>query len=151
MSIYRVEKKEQAVVLFQADGSIMKGVVFLSASAYSHMRQQTLLDLLKEKEPFFPFRSTSGDFSIANRHTITHIRYGAPLPEEEVCPLGTPEDVQITFVGGEQLRGTIIIDLPDGRQRLIDYFNAAEGYFEMQTEESCYLVNAAQVRDVCPA
>ena len=48
-SIYRVDKTEQPVVLFQADGSVMKGVVFLSACAYSHIGQQTLLDLLKEK------------------------------------------------------------------------------------------------------
>ena len=49
MSIYRVEKSELPVVIFQADGSIMKGVVFLSATAYSHMGQQTLLDLMKEE------------------------------------------------------------------------------------------------------
>ena len=55
MSVYRVEKSELPVVVFQADGSIMKGVVFLSAAAYSHKGQQTLLDLLKDSGNFFPF------------------------------------------------------------------------------------------------
>jgi hypothetical protein len=151
MSIYRVEKTEQPVVLFQADGSVMKGMVFLSASAYSHLGQQTLLDLLKEKEGFFPFRSESGSFSIANKSTITHIRYDPVKTDKEYCPLGSAESVVITFVGGEQLRGTIIIDLPEGRKRLIDFFNAANGYFAMQTDESHHLVNTAQIRDISPA
>ncbi|MCK4536680.1 MAG: hypothetical protein KAT93_06680 [Desulfuromonadales bacterium] len=151
MSIYRVEKTEQPVVLFQADGSVMKGVIFLSATAYSHLGQQTLLDLLKEKEIFFPFRSENGDFSIANKTTITHVRYEPPSAENDYCPLGTPENVVITFVGGEQLRGTIIIDLPEGRKRLIDFFNVASGFFPMQTDEAEHLVNAAQIRDVKPA
>ena len=54
MSIYRVEKSELPVVIFQADGSVMKGVVFLSASAYSHTGQQTLLDLMKEPGELLP-------------------------------------------------------------------------------------------------
>ncbi len=75
MSIYRVEKSELPVVIFQADGSVMKGVVFLSATAYSHMGQQTLLDLMKEEGNFFPFRSDAGGFCVANKNTITHIRF----------------------------------------------------------------------------
>ena len=78
MSVYHVEKSELPVVVFHADGSIMKGVVFLSAAAYSHMGQQTLLDLLKDPGDFFPFRSEAGDFCVTNKQTITHIRYEPP-------------------------------------------------------------------------
>lgn len=150
MSIYRVEKAEQPVVLFQADGSVMKGMVFLSASSYSHLGQQTLLDLLKDKDSFFPFRGEKGDFRIANKSTITHIRYEPGASEKDYCPLGIPENVLITFVGGEQLHGTIVIDLPEGRKRLIDYFNAVGGYFAMRGDDSHHLVNAAQIRDISP-
>ena len=59
MSIYRVEKSELPVVLFEADGSVMKGVVFLSATAYSHMGQQTLLDLMN-RETSFRFAAKPG-------------------------------------------------------------------------------------------
>lgn len=151
MSVYRVDKTEQPIVLFQADGSVMKGVVFLSTSAYTHLGRQTLLDLLQEKERFFPFRSENGAFSITNKSTITHVRYDPPPKEAVVCPLGSPEKVVITFVGGEQLQGTIIIDLPEGRKRLIDFINAANGFFTMQSDNSAHLVNASQVRDISPA
>jgi len=150
MSIYRVEKSELPVVVFQADGSVMKGVVFLSASAYSHMGQQTLLDLMKEPGDFFPFRTESGAFCVTNKKTITHIRFD---PSEETSAyesLGEREDVDIKFAGGEQLSGTITIEMPEGRNRLFDFVNAMNGFFLLQNQEAYYLVNMSQIRDVSP-
>ena len=150
MSVYRVEKSELPVVVFQADGSIMKGVVFLSAAAYSHMGQQRLLDLLKEPGDFFPFRSEAGEFCVTNKQTITHVRFEPPEQEEEYQSLGDREDVEIKFVGGEQLRGTLVIEMPEGRNRLFDFINAMEGFFLLQNEEAHYMVNVSQVRDISP-
>ncbi|NJC87045.1 MAG: hypothetical protein FIB02_00690 [Desulfuromonas sp.] len=150
MSIYRVDKSEQPVVLFQADGSVMKGVVFLSASAYSHIGRQTLADLLREKGDFFPFRSEAGSFCVTNKATITHIRYEQITPEQEYAPLGNPVEVLVNFAGGEQLRGTVIIEMPEGRNRLFDFVNSASGFFAMRNGEALYLVNVAQIRDISP-
>lgn len=150
MSVYRVEKTELPVVIFQADGSVMKGVVFLSASAYSHMGQQTLLDLMKEPGNFFPFRSEAGAFCVANKTTITHIRFDPPEEASAYESLGDREDVDIKFVGGEQLSGTVTIEMPEGRNRLFDFLNAMNGFFLLQNQEAFYLVNITQIRDVNP-
>ena len=150
MSIYRVDKSEQPVVLFQADGSVMKGVVFLSACAYSHIGQQTLADLLREKGDFFPFRSEAGAFCVTNKTTITHIRYERISAEQEFAPLGNPVEVQVNFVGGEQLRGAVIIEMPEGRNRLVDFVNSMSGFFHLRSDEVDYLVNVAQLRDISP-
>ncbi len=150
MSVYRVEKKELAVVIFQADGSVMKGVVFLSASAYNHTGQQTLIDLMKEPGNFFPFRSETGSFCVANKATITHIRFDPPEEASAYESLGDREEVDIKFVGGEQLSGTLTIEMPEGRNRLFDFLNAMKGFFLLQNQEAYYLVNVAQIRDVNP-
>jgi hypothetical protein len=150
MSVYRVEKSELSVVVFQADGSIMKGVVFLGATAYKHAGKQTLLDLLKEPGDFFPFRSESGEFCITNKQTITHLRFVPPEQEEEYQSLGDRENVEIKFVGGEQLSGTVVIEMPEGRSRLFDFINVMEGFFLLQNEEAHYLVNVSHVRDISP-
>ena len=134
MSVYRVEKSELPVVVFQADGSVMKGVVFLSATAYSHMGKQTLLDLLKEPGEFFPFRSDTGNFCVTNKQTITHIRFDPPVQEDDYQSLGDREEVDIKFVGGEQRSGTVTIEMPEGRNRLLDFINAMEGYFLLQNQ-----------------
>lgn len=150
MSIYRVDKAEQPVVLFQADGSVMKGVVFLSAVAYSHIGQQNLADLLREKGDFFPFRSEAGAFCVANKTTITHIRYEPPAGDPPYALHGNPVEVLVNFAGGEQLRGEITIDMPEGRTRLFDFVNSASGFFAMRSGEARYLVNVAQIRDISP-
>ena len=150
MSIYRVDKTELPVVVFQADGSVMKGVVFLSAATYSPVSKQTLHELMKEAGDFFPFRRDAGKFWIANKQTITHIRYEPRQNNPEQHPLGHREDVDVKFVGGEQLTGTVTIEMPAGKSRLFDFINALEGFFMLQNQEAHYLVNVRQIRDINP-
>jgi hypothetical protein len=150
VSIYHVEKSELPIVVFQADGSVMKGVVFLSASAYNHMGQQTLPDLMKEPGDFFPFRTEAGAFCVTNKQTITHIRFEPPEEAVAYKSLGDREDVDIKFAGGEKLSGTITIEMPEGRNRLFDFVNAMDGFFLLQNQEAYYLVNISQIRDVSP-
>ncbi len=149
-SVYRVEKSELPVVIFQADGSVMKGVVFLSACAYNHMGQETLIDLLKEDGAFFPFRSDAGAFCVANKQTITHLRFDPPQDTQGYESLGYREDVDIRFVGGEQLSGIVTIEMPEGRNRLFDFINSASGFFLLQNQEAYYMINITQIRDVSP-
>ncbi|PLX77949.1 MAG: hypothetical protein C0614_09200 [Desulfuromonas sp.] len=151
MSIYRVEKTEQPVTLFYSDGSVISGVVFLSPSAYTHIGRQTLVDLLKEKGEFFPFRSGNDRFYVINKRSITHIRYQPAVKEKGADVLGTPVEINIEFIGGEQLAGQILIEMPEGRTRLFDFINEIKGYFVLTTEEAHYLVNASLIRDVSPA
>jgi len=112
--------------------------------------QQTLFDLLKEPGDFFPFRSDAGDFCVANKRTITHIRFDPPEETSPYESLGDREDVDIKFVGGEQLSGTVTIEMPEGRNRLFDFLNAMTGFFLLQNQEAYYLVNMSQIRDVSP-
>ena len=150
MSIYRVAKTELPVVVFQADGSVMKGVVFLSTETFNHLARQTLSDLLNEPGDFFPFRSEAGKFCVTNKQTITHIRF-EPLddnPDEQF--LGHREEVEVKFVGGEQLTGDVMIEMPEEKNRLFDFINAQEGFFMLQNQEAHYLVNVRQLRDISP-
>ena len=56
-----------------------------------------------------------------------------------------------SFVGGEQLSGTLTIEMPEGRNRLFDFLNAMNGFFLLQNQEAFYMVNVAQIRDVTPS
>ncbi len=148
MSVYRVDKEECPVVLFTADGMVQEGVIFLSPYASTHTGQQSPLDLMREKEQFFPFRSQAGNFTLVNKDAITHLRY---QPEEhQEPPFGEPMQVQVTFFGGELLQGTLTLNMPQGKNRLIDYINAAPGWFALQGSEAGYLANGALIREIQP-
>jgi hypothetical protein len=114
------------------------------------MGTQTLIDLMKEPGDFFPFRSEAGNFCVTNKQTITHIRFEPQESGPEQQLLGHREDVEVRFVGGELLTGTLIIGMPEGKNRLFDFINAMDGFFMLQNQEAHYLVNVRQLRDVSP-
>lgn len=148
MSLYRVDKREQPIALYLSDKVVQQGIVFLSPFASTHSGEETLLDLLREKEPFFPFRDQEGRFLLVNKNAVTHVAFRASQPQTP--PWGTPLKVRITFFGGERIEGTIILNMPDGKNRLLDYINAAPGFFALEGDDVQYVANGNLVREISP-
>jgi len=144
MSLYRVDKREQPVVLFLADGVVREGTVFLSPFSQLRSGPQTLLDLFHEKEPFMPFRGNDGRFTLLNKSAVTHLRYHDDAEEH----LGERLNVRLTFYGGENLEGTLTIAMPEGMSRLQDYVNSSPGFFPVETPDARYLINGALIREI---
>lgn len=148
MNQYRVDKREQPATLFLADGVVQEGVLFLSPFSQSHSGEQSLLELLRDREVFIPFRRHDGGFCLINKDSITHLRYN-PI-SEFIPPFGDRVMVRITFFGGELLQGSIALDMPEGQNRLQDYLNAAPGFFPLDSGDAHYIVNGALIRDITP-
>lgn len=148
MSLYRVDKRELPVALFLADGVVREGVVFLRPSSRPHNGRQTLLEMLREREPFFPLRDNSESVTLVNKNAITHARF-LEADEGEVAR-GEELSVRIVFFAGEILQGTIRRALPAGQNRLQDYLNAAPGFFPLEGGEFRYIVNGALIREIAP-
>lgn len=147
MSLYRVDKREQPVSLFLSDQIVHEGVVFLSPFASTHVGEETLLDLLRERDQFFPFRHRDGRFILVNKNAVTHVRH--PGGEDE-AGMGEPIRVRITFFGGGTLEGTIVLDMPEEKNRLLDYVNASPGFFALEGGDGHYIANGALVREISP-
>lgn len=148
MSLYRVDKREVNVALFLTDGVVHEGVVFLSSLSQSHDGRQTLLEMFREREPFFAFRDNSESFALVNKNAITHARFVER--EEEELALGEELSVRIVFFGGEALQGKIRLAMPEGQSRLQDYVNAAPGFFPLEGSEFRYIINGTLIREIAP-
>lgn len=148
MNLYRIEKREQPVTIYFADGVVSHGVIFLGPNAYAQRGEQTVLELLREKEPFFPFRDQSGRFALLSKKAITHLCYQAP--DENIPVAGPSIGVQITFFGGELLEGTITLDRPEEKNRLGDFINGSPGFFPLRQGALLYLANGTLVREIAP-
>ncbi len=148
MSLYRVDKQEKEVAVHLSDQVVHHGVVFLSPFASSHSGAQTLLDLLREKDAFLPFRDAQNRFILVNKSAVTHLAYRGG--EDKDAPLGDEMRVRITFFGGEVLEGKIVLEMPEGKSRLLDYVNASPGFFALVGEEERYIANGALVREISP-
>ena len=104
--------------------------------------------MLREKEIFFPFRTSDGAFTLVNKSAITHARFNESAAEE--LPFGEELAVRIVFFGGELLQGTIRLAMPEGQNRLQDYVNAAPGFFPLEGGENRYVVNGTLIREINP-
>jgi hypothetical protein len=149
MSLYRVDKREEPVELHLSDQVVHHGVVFLSPVASTRSGGQTVLDLLREKTTFLPFRNDQERFLLVNKSAITHVVFRKL--KEEVHRLGDALKVRITFFGGEVLEGTIFLDMPEDKNRLLDYVNASPGFFALEGEKVRYVANGAMVREISPS
>lgn len=141
----RVEKRQEQVSLFMADGLVLEATVFLAHYAMLHSGEQTVLDLLLEEDPFLPAKASNGDFHLIKKGMISHIRC-----EVELDPVleYTDREVKISFLGGEVLQGTIKMDLPAHSARLTDYINGGTEFFPLFSGKLSYLVNRSLVRDL---
>lgn len=141
----RVEKRNELVNLFMADGLIFEATVFLAKYAMYHSGEQTVLDLLLEEDPFLPAKTTDGEFHLVRKGMISHIRCQVELdPALEY----TERQVKISFLGGEFLQGLIKMDLPFHSARLTDYINGGSEFFPLFSGDHTYLVNRSLVRDL---
>lgn len=141
----RVEKRQQQVGLFMADGVVFEGVVFLAQYAMHHSGEQTLLDLLLEDDPFLPMKSRVGEFHLIRKGMISHIR-GEVILEPGLEYVD--RRVRISFLANEVLMGTIKMDLPPHSARLTDFINGGNEFFPVFCAEQTYLVNRSLIRDI---
>ncbi|MEA3543961.1 MAG: hypothetical protein U9R69_01930 [Thermodesulfobacteriota bacterium] len=141
----RVEKREEQVSLFMTDGIIFSGCVHLAQYAMRHSGEQTVLDLLREENPFLPMHSSSGEFHLVQKRMINHLRCNLPLNEGFEY---TERQVKISFSGSETLQGVLKIDMPDHSVRLTDYINGGDDFFPLYFGEIAYLVNRSLIRDI---
>lgn len=141
----RVEKKQERVGLFMADGVVFEGIVFLSQYAMYHSGEQRVVDLLLEEDAFLPTKVIDGEFQLVRKDMIGHIRCAVHLEEGLDY---TERQVRICFVGGETLLGKVKMNMPPHAARLTDYINSGNDFFPLFSGEHSYLVNRNLIRNL---
>ena len=148
MSEYQVEKQKVAVTVELVDGQTRDGEVFLSPFSSQHSGPQTLTELMSEEEPFVPFVGGDGSFLLINKAQISHVRYQKEADDELL--LGTPLEVMVTFTNSRRLSGTLLLEVPEGQSRLLDFMNANTAFFRLQCEDGDYVVNPNTIIEITP-
>ncbi|HKJ04718.1 MAG TPA: hypothetical protein VJ974_03895 [Geopsychrobacteraceae bacterium] len=145
MSEFRIQKVEEPVVIFMADGVVYEGSIFLSPFAQHRSGGQSVADLLLEEQPFLPMKTTKGEYNLISKGMISHLRYTSHHDRLAVFP---EREVKITFLGGEELQGTVCLDMPSESRRIQDFFNSSSKYFSMKSGGHDYLVNMNLIQGV---
>ena len=153
---YRIEKSRCQVAVTTLDGERLVGDVFLQPFAHRRAGPEAPEDLLNDDDPFFPLALADGSGTLLiAKDRLREVE----VPDEGDA--GDPEAyaamgirlaaVELTLLGGIVRSGTVKLELPYERPRLLDFFNRyARRFLVLHGEDGVRLVNRRSVERVRP-
>jgi hypothetical protein len=127
MSEYRIEKLRRGLKVVLADGSRLDGDVFLRSVSRYRSRPEEPADLLNDTEPFFALERNGEMLLVAKSQVRTAETEILDDDALETGALGVT--VEITMRDGALNDGSIFMESPSDRPRLLDFLNAYHDRF----------------------
>lgn len=149
-----VEKRQVTVNMRCRDQQLIKGDLFLSLTAKSHLGQETVLDFMNEPEEFFVLK-VEGDppINIVNKARIMEVSVSLEAEEGglNLEAMGIKEEpMTVVFNDNFKLEGRAFIDLPPQRSRAIDFLNQGQRFFLLVSDHTAHIVNRRHISYVIP-
>ena len=109
-------------------------------------------DVLNGSEPFFPLESHRGETLLIAKDQVLEAIADIPLAIDEVRrATARSADVEMTLEDGSQRRGTVFIELPHERPRVLDFLNsAADRFVTLYAGGTATLINGQAIACVHP-
>jgi hypothetical protein len=123
-SDYKIEKIRCPVTVTLTDGTQLRGDIFVRPVSRFHPGPQDAGEFLNEADAYFALAASGEPPMLVSKENV--LRAEAPLPDvddEGVDEVRLGLNIQITLVGGQICRGTVFIETPVERARLIDFLN----------------------------
>jgi hypothetical protein len=147
MSDYRIEKLRRELRLRLTDGSRLEGEIFLRPVSRYRSRPEEPGDMLNDAEPFFALVRHGEALLVAKAHVATAETSVAQDDALEIGALGI--SVEVTLRDGTVCEGSIFIESPHDRPRLLDFLNAYhERFVPLIAPSQVLLVNTQQIAHV---
>jgi hypothetical protein len=147
-SEFRVEKQRADASITLSNGSSMSGHFFLAQASPTLTGRERVGELLNSESGFFPFQDDSGRTVLYNRDHVVLVR----LAEDEArldpgYAVATARTVLISLSNGQQLRGSVRVYRPEGRDRLSDWARHGPRFRYLETSEATVILNADHIVD----
>jgi hypothetical protein len=134
-------------------GELLRGNVFIHPSSYRPFELEDVSELLNAGTPFFPLELESGEVVIISKERVAEAAANHDDAPDHP-PRGAPSPtalLQILLVGGEVRLGSIRLEAPPDRARVLDYLNALTSRFLiLYTSNEARLINSSLIERVRP-
>ena len=151
MHEFRIEKDRCSVTLSLVSGETIAGTMFVQHADETDPRRETARDVLNSSERFFPVETTSGTVLVAKDRVVDVL---AELPDdgdELRRASARSARLEIVLCGGVVRSGLVLLELPTGQPRLLDYLNRlSDRFLVLYATEGTRLVNRALIERVLP-
>ena len=153
-NLYRIETAQKAVILTMLGGEELRGNVFIHSSSYRPFELEDVSELFNAANPFFPLELESGEVILVSKERVAEAAASHGDDAADQPPRGLPGPtalLQVTLVGGEIRLGSIRLEGPPDRARVLDYLNALTSRFlVLYTSNESRLINRSLIDRVRP-
>ncbi|HMG71132.1 MAG TPA: hypothetical protein VK544_08440 [Gemmatimonadaceae bacterium] len=150
---YRIETTRKAVILTMLSGEELRGNVFIHFSSYRPFELEDVSELLNADTPFFPLELDNREVILVSKERVAEAAANRG-DESDQPPREAPSPtalLQIVLIGGEVRLGSIRLDAPPARARVLDYLNALTSRFlTLYTSNEARLINRSLIDRVRP-
>jgi len=153
-NLYRIETARKAVILTMLGGEELRGNVFIHFSSYRPFEMEDVSELLNADTPFFPLELSNEEVILISKERVAEAAAdrGDDAPDQPPREAPAPTALlQVVLIGGEVRLGSIRLDAPPGRARVLDYLNALTSRFlTLYTSNEARLINRSLIDRVRP-
>jgi hypothetical protein len=149
---YRIEKERLAISIRLRSGIVLDGFVFVQATTYGGRQREEPQDVLNGGDPFFPFESHAGETLLISKDHVLEANTDSPVAIDEMrAAMARNADVEVTLEDGTLRRGTVLIELPHERPRVLDFLNSvADRFVTLYAGGTATLINGQAIACVHP-
>lgn len=147
---FKIPKVAVPVVLHMAPVDEIHGEIFLDFASSQGYSVQHLLDYFNSQAPFFPIR-TSSNSVLVSKNSLIWIevpRLLQEFQEETSVMLAERREVLIHTDQIDEMKATIILDLPEPYGRTLDLLNKKERFIVIIRNESVVILNLDHVTKI---
>jgi hypothetical protein len=149
---YCIQKERLAITLTLVGGEQLRGHIFVQPLAYAHHGREEPIDMFNDREPFFPLEVDSGGMLLVAKGGVMEVSGITASEDDEVRRASARMALlQVTLTGGITRFGSMRLELPSDRPRLLDHLNCGtERFLTLYTDRDVRLVNRAMIERVRP-
>lgn len=152
-NLYRIETARKPVILTMLGGEELRGNVFIHFSSYRPNELEDVSELFNADSSFFPLELDNAEVILVSKERVAEAAVDYAEVSDQT-PRGTPTPtalLQVILVGGEVRLGSIRLDAPPARARVLDYLNALKSRFlTLYTSNEARLINCSLIDRVRP-
>ena len=153
-NLYRIETTRKAVILTMLGGEEVRGNVFIHFSSYRPFELEDVSELFNSDSPFFPLELDNAEVILVSKERVAELAADRSDDPTDLPPRDHPSPtalLQIVLVGGEVRLGSIRLEAPPDRARVLDYLNALTSRFlVLHTSNEARLINRSLIDRVRP-
>lgn len=129
-----------------ADGTWFQGRIFLPVASSHHSGPMRPVEWLNDASaPFFPFLPTNASASvILNKAEVVVLTVLEETEPDEEGVESPHRNVRIEC-RDRTVSGVVVIDMPEGHQRVLDYLNAPDPFLVVREGRKHHLVRKSRI------